>query len=54
MAGAGSSAGTVVPSVVGVLREQTGEFTLPIYIVAMLLLAAALLVALIAMTGGKG
>lgn len=50
---AGSSAGTVVPSVVGVLRDQTGAFTLPIYIVAMLLLTAALLVVVIRMAGGK-
>lgn len=50
---AGSSAGTVVPSVVGVIRDQTGAFTVPIYIVAALLLTAALLVALIRVAGGK-
>lgn len=50
---AGSSAGTVVPALVGVLREQTGQFTIPIYVVALLLVTAALLTALIRIAGAR-
>jgi ACS family tartrate transporter-like MFS transporter len=50
---AGSSAGTVTPYVVGVVRERTGDFVLPIYLVALVLFVAAALVALIRIAGSK-
>ncbi len=50
---AGSSAGTVVPWFVGIVREQTGQFTIPIYMVGLLLMTAAVLVLVVRMAGAK-
>ncbi len=44
---AGSTAGLIVPRLIGGVREATGSFDLPIYLVAGLLVLSALIVAMI-------
>jgi MFS transporter, ACS family, tartrate transporter len=44
---AGSSAGLVIPNLIGSLRETSGSFTLPIYFVSSALLLVAVVVAII-------
>ena len=44
---AGSTAGLIVPRLIGSVRETTGAFDLPIYLIASMLMAAALVVILI-------
>jgi MFS transporter, ACS family, tartrate transporter len=47
---AGSSAGLVIPQLIGWTRATTGSFELPLYLVAGMLLAGAILVAIIRAT----
>ena len=41
---AGSSGGLIVPHLVGLVREKTGAFTAPIWLIAGILLLAAVIV----------
>lgn len=50
---AGSSAGLVVPHIIGWVRENTGSFVLPVYLVAITLFAAAVIVAMIRLAVGQ-
>lgn len=50
----GTSGGVIIPNVIGVVREETGSFTIPTMIIAGALLLAALIVVMIRLVFFKG